>query len=88
MISFSLFALAQDVAPCPSCSLKIKVIFDEADLPPLPSEDDEPGTSDGTASQASAGPASTLADKLTRAAGTSERPLSELDAPLDDEAEG
>ena len=26
----------EDVAPCPSCSLKIRVLFDEADLPPLP----------------------------------------------------
>jgi diphthamide biosynthesis protein 3 len=34
------YLFLQDVAPCPSCSLKIKVIFDEAELPPLPSEDD------------------------------------------------
>ena len=29
------------MAPCPSCSLKIRVIFTEAELPPLPDEDDE-----------------------------------------------
>ena len=25
----------EDIAPCPSCSLKIRVLYDEADLPPL-----------------------------------------------------
>lgn len=29
----------EDVAPCPSCSLKIRVLFEEADLPPLPDDD-------------------------------------------------
>ena len=29
----------EDVAPCPSCSLKIRVLFEESDLPPLPDDD-------------------------------------------------
>jgi diphthamide biosynthesis protein 3 len=31
----------EDVAKCPSCTLRIMVIYDESDLPPLPPEDDE-----------------------------------------------
>jgi hypothetical protein len=34
----------EDIAPCPSCTLRICVIFEEEDLPPLPdfeSEDEE-----------------------------------------------
>lgn len=29
----------EDIAPCPMCTLKIRVLFDEADLPPLPKTD-------------------------------------------------
>ena len=25
----------EDIAPCPSCTLKIRIIYDEDDLPPL-----------------------------------------------------
>jgi diphthamide biosynthesis protein 3 len=31
----------EDIAKCPSCTLRIMVIFDEADLPELPPEKDE-----------------------------------------------
>jgi len=34
----------EDIAKCPSCTLRVQVIFDEEDLPPLPdfeSEDEE-----------------------------------------------
>jgi diphthamide biosynthesis protein 3 len=31
----------EDIAKCPSCTLRIMVIFDEEDLPELPPEDDE-----------------------------------------------
>ena len=31
----------EDIAGCPSCTLMIRVLFEEADLPPLPSDDDE-----------------------------------------------
>ena len=27
--------VGEDIAPCPSCTLKIRVIYDEDDLPPL-----------------------------------------------------
>jgi len=30
----------EDIAKCPSCTLRIMVIYDEADLPPLPSDDE------------------------------------------------
>eukprot|EP00527_Entomoneis_sp_CCMP2396_P000246 CAMPEP_0198137612 /NCGR_PEP_ID=MMETSP1443-20131203/1092_1 /TAXON_ID=186043 /ORGANISM="Entomoneis sp., Strain CCMP2396" /LENGTH=89 /DNA_ID=CAMNT_0043799107 /DNA_START=118 /DNA_END=387 /DNA_ORIENTATION=+ len=30
-----------DIAKCPSCSLRIQVIFEEQDLPPLPPEEEE-----------------------------------------------
>ncbi len=26
----------EDIAPCPSCTLRIMIIYDEEDLPPLP----------------------------------------------------
>ena len=26
----------EDIAPCPSCTLRITIIYDEEDLPPLP----------------------------------------------------
>ncbi|CAM9793403.1 unnamed protein product [Phaeothamnion confervicola] len=28
----------EDIAPCPSCTLRLRVLFDEADLPPLRKE--------------------------------------------------
>ena len=31
----------EDIAGCPSCTLTIRVLFEEADLPPLPSDDEE-----------------------------------------------
>ena len=31
----------EDVAKCPSCTLRIMVIYDEEDLPPLPDEEDD-----------------------------------------------
>jgi diphthamide biosynthesis protein 3 len=29
----------EDIAPCPSCTLRIMIIYEEEDLPPLPSEE-------------------------------------------------
>jgi diphthamide biosynthesis protein 3 len=31
----------EDIAPCPSCTLRIMIIYDEEDLPPLPDSDDD-----------------------------------------------
>jgi len=31
----------EDIAKCPSCTLRIQVIFDEQDLPTLPPDTDE-----------------------------------------------
>ncbi|CAM9284752.1 unnamed protein product [Scytosiphon promiscuus] len=31
----------EDIAPCPSCTLQIKVLFKESDLPELRSEEEE-----------------------------------------------
>ncbi|GAX12534.1 diphthamide biosynthesis protein 3 [Fistulifera solaris] len=31
----------EDIAKCPSCTLRIMVIYEEADLPELPEDDDE-----------------------------------------------
>lgn len=31
----------EDVAKCPSCTLRITVIYEEADLPPLPPDEEE-----------------------------------------------
>lgn len=31
----------EDIAKCPSCTLRIMIIYDEADLPPLPEYDSE-----------------------------------------------
>ncbi len=41
--SISLEALwdGEDIATCPSCTLRIEIIFDENDLPPLPQDDDD-----------------------------------------------
>lgn len=41
--SISLEALwdGEDIATCPSCTLRIEIIYDEDDLPPLPQDDDD-----------------------------------------------
>jgi diphthamide biosynthesis protein 3 len=41
--SISLEALwdGEDIATCPSCTLRIEIIYDEDDLPPLRIDDDE-----------------------------------------------
>jgi diphthamide biosynthesis protein 3 len=31
----------EDVAKCPSCTLRIQVIYEESDLPPLPDDEDD-----------------------------------------------
>lgn len=31
----------EDIAPCPSCTLRIMIIYDEEDLPPLPPDDED-----------------------------------------------
>mmetsp|Transcript_9888 Transcript_9888/g.13987 ORF Transcript_9888/g.13987 Transcript_9888/m.13987 type:complete len:98 (+) Transcript_9888:93-386(+) len=31
----------EDIAPCPSCTLRIMIIYDEDDLPPLPDDNSE-----------------------------------------------
>lgn len=38
----------EDVAPCPSCTLRITIIYEEEDLPALPDDfdDDDDGSSD------------------------------------------
>jgi hypothetical protein len=33
----------EDIASCPSCTLRVKVIFDEESLPELPPEEEEEG---------------------------------------------
>ena len=44
----------EDIATCPSCTLRIEIIYDEEDLPPLRNDDDsdddddEGGEEDGT----------------------------------------
>ncbi|KAL7540023.1 hypothetical protein ACHAXR_009850 [Thalassiosira sp. AJA248-18] len=47
--SISLEALwdGEDVATCPSCTLRIEVIYDEEDLPPLREDDDDDDESEG-----------------------------------------
>lgn len=41
--SISLEALwdGEDIATCPSCTLRIEIIYDEEDLPPLRDDDDD-----------------------------------------------
>jgi hypothetical protein len=41
--SISLEALwdGEDIATCPSCTLRIEIIYDEEDLPPLREDDDD-----------------------------------------------
>lgn len=36
----------EDIAPCPSCTLRIQIIYDEEDLPPLPESDDDESESE------------------------------------------
>mmetsp|Transcript_22078 Transcript_22078/g.46035 ORF Transcript_22078/g.46035 Transcript_22078/m.46035 type:complete len:95 (+) Transcript_22078:262-546(+) len=36
----------EDIAKCPSCTLRIEVIFEEEDLPPLPPEESTDDESD------------------------------------------
>lgn len=36
----------EDIAPCPSCTLRIMIIYDEEDLPPLPDNDDSDSEED------------------------------------------
>jgi diphthamide biosynthesis protein 3 len=31
----------EDIAKCPSCTLRIRVIYEEEDLPPMPPDDDD-----------------------------------------------
>ena len=31
----------EDIANCPSCTLRIMIIFDESDLPPLPDDEED-----------------------------------------------
>lgn len=38
---------AEDIAKCPSCTLRIKVIYEESDLPALPDFDDDDNEEDG-----------------------------------------
>ena len=44
--SISLEALwdGEDIATCPSCTLRIEIIYDEEDLPPLREDDDGDGS--------------------------------------------
>lgn len=46
--SISLEALwdGEDIATCPSCTLRIEIIYDEEDLPPLREDDDDDDGSD------------------------------------------
>jgi len=37
----------EDVAKCPSCTLRIVVIYEEEDLPPLPDDDEDDESSEG-----------------------------------------
>ena len=36
----------EDIAPCPSCTLRIMIIYEEEDLPPLPEGFDETDSED------------------------------------------
>ncbi|KAL3768591.1 hypothetical protein ACHAW5_001888 [Stephanodiscus triporus] len=48
--SISLEALwdGEDIATCPSCTLRIEIIYDEEDLPPLRHDDDDDQDDDGS----------------------------------------
>lgn len=39
----------EDVAPCPSCTLRIRVVYDEESLPPLKPEEGAGGAGAGVA---------------------------------------
>ena len=47
--SISLEALwdGEDIATCPSCTLRIEIIYDEEDLPPLRDDDDDGSDNEG-----------------------------------------
>jgi diphthamide biosynthesis protein 3 len=36
----------EDIATCPSCTLRIEIIYDESDLPPLRTHDDDDDNND------------------------------------------
>jgi len=38
----------EDIATCPSCTLRIEIIYDEEDLPPLRNDDDDDQDDDGS----------------------------------------
>lgn len=44
----------EDIAKCPSCTLRIMVIFEEEDLPELPPEEDDDESTTGLESQVKA----------------------------------
>mmetsp|Transcript_4955 Transcript_4955/g.8515 ORF Transcript_4955/g.8515 Transcript_4955/m.8515 type:complete len:118 (-) Transcript_4955:1958-2311(-) len=48
--SISLEALwdGEDIATCPSCTLRIEIIYDEEDLPPLREDDDDDDDESGS----------------------------------------
>jgi diphthamide biosynthesis protein 3 len=33
----------EDIATCPSCTLRIEIIYEESDLPPLPDDEEDDG---------------------------------------------
>mmetsp|Transcript_24145 Transcript_24145/g.37862 ORF Transcript_24145/g.37862 Transcript_24145/m.37862 type:complete len:118 (+) Transcript_24145:35-388(+) len=41
----------EDIATCPSCTLRIEIIYDEEDLPPLREDDDDEDESGGEEEQ-------------------------------------
>jgi len=54
----------EDVGHCPSCTLRIKIIFEEDDLPELPEfedDDEEQGAVDGAATDTTPSPSSSSA---------------------------
>jgi diphthamide biosynthesis protein 3 len=57
----------EDIAPCPSCTLQIEIIYDEDDLPPLPEDetDDENTSSDGETECEEDNLAKSVEEKLT-----------------------
>lgn len=54
----------EDVAKCPSCTLRISVIYDEEDLPPLPPEEDDTDDEDGREEEEAEEEEEELAKKL------------------------
>lgn len=47
----------EDIAPCPSCTLRIEIIYEEEDLPPLPEESDYETDEDGSSGEEKKGDA-------------------------------